>query len=213
MTDRTFNTPSAPFKPSGQRTGDTSVELAIPNLSRTASATEIQRSRDRKDWTTIATVTGKALSYGDNPGGGTFYYRAQPARQPRLRVVRAVRGRRDDLRPGGTDAPRRRAARCCSSRRAGSRSRGTTTPSTAPRRRRRGQYSTDGTAWKTVTAATAERERAELPLNSTVYWRVRAKGVHADFGPWSGNSSFHVRQPRGSPSTHPARPCATCRSA
>lgn len=40
MTDRTFNTPSAPFKPSGQRTGDTSVELTIPNLSRTA--------RDRK---------------------------------------------------------------------------------------------------------------------------------------------------------------------
>ena len=58
------------------------------------------------------------------------------------------------------------------------------------------QYSTDGASWKTVTATTARSASVpNFPLNSTVYWRVRTKGVHADFGPWSGNSSFHVRQP------------------
>ncbi|MCG4849175.1 hypothetical protein L0P44_10965, partial [Streptococcus gordonii] len=47
-----------------------------------------------------------------------------------------------------------------------------------------------------MTAATAQSASVpNFPLNSTVYWRVRTKGVHADFGPWSGNSSFHVRQP------------------
>lgn len=198
-TGTTYNTPSAPGKPTGSRTGDTSVTLTIPNPALTATATEIQRSRDGSSWTTIATTSGKATSYGDNPGGGTFYYRARNKRgslvsawsptseavvticapaAPTLasptsgQVVRiAEREVVFTWRHNPIDGSAQSAAQL--------------------------QYSTDAKTWQTVNVTTAQSVSVpnSFGLNSTVYWRVRTKGVHADYGPWSGNSSFYVRQP------------------
>lgn len=198
-TGTTYNTPSAPGKPTGHRTGDTSVTLSIPNTANTATATEIQRSKDRSSWTTIATTSGKATSYGDNPGGGTFYYRA---RNKRGSLVSAWSASSEAvvticapaaptlLAPASGQVVRVSEASIALSWKHNPIDGSAQTAAQL-------QYSTDAKNWTTVSVGAAQTATVgnSFPLNATVYWRVRTKGVHADYGPWSGNRSFYVRQP------------------
>lgn len=197
-TGYTYNTPAAPGTPSGARTGDTTVELSIPNGANTATATELQRSTDAQSWSTIATTSGKATSYTDNPGGGTFYYRARNTRaslasawsassdavvticapaapslaSPTSGAVIPTEQKSIEFKWGHNpiDGSRQTAAQL--------------------------QYSTDGKTWTTVDVQSAQSATVAnaFPLNSTVYWRVRTKGAHASYGPWSGNRVLYARQ-------------------
>lgn len=79
-TDYVYNTPCAPGTPSGQRVGESGVSLTIPNSSKTATGGEIQRSTDCKTWETIAKLNAMPTSFTDEPGAGTYYYRARNTR-------------------------------------------------------------------------------------------------------------------------------------
>lgn len=59
------------------------------------------------------------------------------------------------------------------------------------------EYSRDGgSAWETMGGIGGD-EVAMVPVapNGTMLWRVRTKGAHPDYGPWSAVSSFDVRTP------------------
>lgn len=198
-TGTTYNTPSAPSKPVGQRTGDTSVTLTIPNSALTATATEVQRSADKTTWTTIATTTGKATSYGDNPGGGTFYYRARNTRGSLASAwsdsSEAVVTICAPAAPTLLSPTSGQVLKVSDSQIAFTWQHNPIDGSAQTAAQL--QYSTDASTWTTVQL---EGEQAaavanSFALNATVYWRVRTKGVHADYGPWSGNRAFYVRQP------------------
>ncbi len=195
----TYNTPSAPGKPSGHRTGDTSVELSIPNEARTATATEVQRSKDKATWQTIATTSGKATSYGDNPGGGTFYYRARNTRGSLVSawsdaseavVTICAPAAPTLLGPASGQVLKVSDASISFSWRHNPIDGSAQSAAQL-------QYSTDAKTWTTVQLADAQTVVVanSFALNATVYWRVRTKGVHSDYGPWSGNRAFYVRQP------------------
>ncbi len=195
----TYNTPSAPGKPIGQRTGDTSVELSIANDAKTATATEIQRSKDKSTWQTIATTTGKATSYGDNPGGGTFYYRARNTRgslasawsaASEAVVTICAPAAPTLLAPTSGQVLRVSDQQIAFSWQHNPIDGSAQTAAQL-------QYSTDASTWTTVQLGSEQAASVanSFSLNATVYWRVRTKGVHEDYGPWSGNRAFYVRQP------------------
>lgn len=194
----TYNTPSAPGTPTGARTGDTSVTLAVPNTARTATATEIQRSTDAKAWTTIATTSGMATSYADSPGGGTFYYRARNTRGSLASAWSAASSAVVTicapaaptlLSPASGQVILSQAGSIGLSWRHNPIDGSSQTAAEV-------RYSTDGSTWTTKSMTTAQATVIEnsFALNSTVSWQVRTKGVHADFGPWSGVRTFHIRQ-------------------
>lgn len=64
----------------------------------------------------------------------------------------------------------------------------------------------DGSSWTTLTATTAETltVAAETWSPGTVLWKVRTKGAHAAFGPWSATASFTVADPPAVTITSPA---------
>ena len=194
----TYNTPCAPGTPKGSRTGETSVTIAFTNAANTATATEVQRSTDTKTWTTVGTTSGMATGYSDNPGGGTFYYR-----------VRNTRGGLASAWSAASDAVVTICAPAAPT--LTSPTSGEVVPTSqaaitfkwthnaidgSAQTAAQLQWSTDGSTWVTLTATTAQTLAVanSFAVNSTVYWRVRTKGVHADWGPWSGNRTFHVRQ-------------------
>lgn len=198
-TGTTYNTPATPGKPTGSRTGDTSVNLAIPNSAVTATATEIQRSNDCATWATIATTSGKATAFSDNPGGGTFYYRARntrgslasawsPASDAVITICAPAAPTLVSPASGSVVPMTQRTVEFAWRHNALDGSAQTAAQL---------QYSTDGGAsWTTkdAGASNALTVNNAFALNSTVTFRARTKGVHADWSPWSGNRAFRVYQ-------------------
>jgi hypothetical protein len=199
-TGTTYNTPAAPGTPYVVRTGDTSVSATMSNVSKTTTALEVQRSTDGKTWSTISTISGaRVTAFTDTPGGGTFYYRA---RNTRGSLVSAWSGTSSAV--VTICAP---AAPTLLSPLNGSVQLSTAqviqlrwmhnpidgSSQTAAQVR----WSTDGTTWKTMDVTTAQRLNVDnsFAVNSTVSWQVRTKGVHADYGPWSGTATFKVCRP------------------
>ena len=77
----TYNTPSAPTGITVSRLAERTVSLAITNTARTATALELQRSSDQSAWEDVAVISGSPVTATeDEPGGGTFYYRARNTR-------------------------------------------------------------------------------------------------------------------------------------
>lgn len=54
-------------------------------------------------------------------------------------------------------------------------------------------WSLDGEVYQTLTAGKDQTCALPISGNSIVYWKVRTKGLHADYGAWSAVSSFLVR--------------------
>lgn len=75
-----YNTPSAPGKPNIGRTGANTMLATFENNARTATSLQVQRSTDKNTWTDVSTIAGTATSFTDSPGGGTFYYRIRNVR-------------------------------------------------------------------------------------------------------------------------------------
>lgn len=195
----TYNTPCAPGTPTGARSGDTTVVLSIPNDANTATATEIQRSTDLTTWATVATTSGKATSYTDNPGGGTFYYRARNVRgnlasawsSPSSAVVTICAPAAPTLTTpvSGSVVPMSQRAVTFEWRH--------NTIDGSLQTAAELQYSVDeGATWATVKATSQQSATIAntFGMNERVLFRARTKGVHVDWSPWSGNMPFNVYQ-------------------
>lgn len=196
----TYNTPAAPTNVVAARSGENTVELSIANASKTATALEVQRSTDAVAWETVATVTGAAVtSATDSPGGGTFYYRARNTRSDLA----------SDWSPASNAvvticAPNAPTLSAPASGMVASMEQETLTLEWAhnpidgsAQTAAELSYSTDGgSTWVTVTAADEQLKEVDngFAVNSTVTWKVRTKGAHADFGPWSDTRVFYVYQ-------------------
>lgn len=193
-----YNTPSAPGFKSIERTADTDIKATLTNAARTATALEIQRSADKSEWEAVGSMPATTTSFEDSPGGGTFYYRARNTRgslasawayseavvticapaAPTLKqpassaVVSKAQGEvRFEWAHNPIDGSSQTAAELA--------------------------YSTDGgKSWVTLALTTAQSKDVDngFAVNSTVTWRVRTKGAHSDFSPWSSNRVFYVRQ-------------------
>ena len=197
----TYNTPSAPTKVTAARLAETTVSLVIENAANTATALEIQRSTDAATWETVATVEGSpATETTDEPGGGTFYYRARNTRGDLVSEWSAASNAVVTI-----CAPAAPSLLAPTSGKVVSKVEDSVlftwahnpidgSAQTAAKLR----YSTDkGATWVEVAidgnAASYALENA-FAVNSEVTWSVCTKGAHADYGPWSDNRVFYVYQ-------------------
>lgn len=209
-TAATYNTPAAPSSVSAAVKSGTEVTVTVANPANTATSLELQKSADGSAWEDVATVAGSPVESLDaDLGGGEFWLRA--------------RNLRGSLASSWTVSAEKTVTECppaaptLASPPAGavvSKADETIAFSwlhnpvdgsvqTAAKLR----YSTDGGAtWEEVQvdggAATCSLDNG-FATNSEVTWGACTKGAHEDFGPWSGNRVFHVRQ---APSVSFARP-------
>lgn len=199
--DTVYNTPAAPTKVTAARLAETTVAIAVENAANTATALELQRSSDGESWATVATVSGSpATSATDEPGGGTFYYRARNTRGELASawsassdaVVTICAPAAPELRAPASGSVQLLSAEAISFEWAHSPIDGSAQTAAEL------AHSTDGgSTWTTLEVDGAAQSLAvanAFGLNSTVSWRVRTKGAHADFGPWSAVRQLYVRQ-------------------
>lgn len=195
----TYNTPAAPSRITVARKAETTIKATIVNPAKTASAMEVQRSTNGTSWTTIKTISGTVETFEDTPGGGTFYYRCRNTRgslasawkQADAAVVTITPPSAPTLLSPGSSTVVDVSMDSLTVRWSHNPIDGSAQTSAEV------QFSTDGQSWDTHTvsgsAQTLTRDN-DFPLNSLVRWRVRTKGAHADFSPWSATGTFHVYQ-------------------
>ncbi|MEG0791005.1 MAG: fibronectin type III domain-containing protein [Gordonibacter sp.] len=195
----TYNTPAAPDKIAVSRSGETTVRIDMVNTARTATGLELQRSKDRTNWATVKTLSGLVTTTTDDPGGGTFYYRARNTRGSLASgyvVSGAVTTICAPAKPtlvapvAGVAVPKSNERIAITWQHVPIDGSAQTAAEVA--------YSTNGgSAWTTVavpgSAALLELANS-FSVNTTVTWKVRTKGVHADFSPWSDTRVFYVYQ-------------------
>lgn len=199
-TEYVYNTPAAPTSVAASRSGETSVDIAITNPAVTATALELQRSTDGSTWSTLATIDGKVTSTSDNPGGGTFYYRARNTRADLLSdwsqasnaVVTICAPNAPTLVSPASSEVMKKSDSNVTFKWLHNPIDGSAQTSAQLR------YSTDsGASYTTVDISGNEQQYAidnSFDVNSTVIWSVRTKGAHSDYGPWSANRAFSVYQ-------------------
>ena len=78
-TAETYNTPTAPSV-STERVGGTQVRVTIGSVSRTATAIEVQRQKQGGAWEAVGTYGTSQSGVTDEPGAGTWRYRARATR-------------------------------------------------------------------------------------------------------------------------------------
>lgn len=196
----TFNSPATPTKVTAARKTEAIVTVTMDNSALTATAAEVQRRTDSTEWATVRTITSnKVTSFDDTPGGGTFYYRVRNTRgslasawsEPSNKVITIIAPAAPTLQEPAS---------------------GVVVPKTqqtvrfawvhnpidgSPQTKAEVATSVDGgVAWATY-AATSDQAldvATTWDINATVTWRVRTKGAHADFSPWSSTRTFRVCQ-------------------
>lgn len=196
-----YNTPSAPTGVTASRLAETTVKLEIANAANTATALEVQRSTDASVWETVATIEGSPASETtDEPGGGTFYYRARNNRGDMFSdwspasnaVVTICAPAAPTLKTpaSGVVVPKSQEAVTF----AWAHNPIDGSAQTAAKLR----YSTDkGQTYTEVPIdgnATSYALENAFAVNAEVTWGVCTKGAHADYGPWSDNRVFFVYQ-------------------
>lgn len=200
--DTLYNTPCAPDFVSVSRKTDTTVTAVLSNDAITATSLEYQSRKQLEDgwgeWGASTSIDGTVATFDVDLGGGTFQLRARNARgdlasewstsdavvticppaAPTLLAPASsavVPTDQDTIAFSWShnpiDGSKQVAAEI--------------------------QLSFDkGAAWTTYSADASMTLAIPTPqkLNADVVWRVRTKGSHADFGPWSANGSFSIRQ-------------------
>lgn len=204
----TYNTPSAPTSITASRLAETKVSLAIVNAARTATALELQRSTNQSTWEDVASITGSPVTTTeDEPGGGTFWYRARNTRGSLVSawsaasnaVVTICAPNAPVLTAPASGVTLSMATLDLAFAWKHSPIDGSSQTSAELR-----YYASGGEAvaaedepWTTV-AVDGEAQSASIEnafeVNSTITWSVRTKGAHEDFGPWSSNRVFYLRQ-------------------
>lgn len=196
-----YNTPAAPKKVTASRLAETTVKIVVENAARTATSLELQRSSDGSAWETVATVSGSPVEETtDEPGGGTFYYRARNKRGSLASAWSEASGAVVTICPPAAPTLLAPASGVVVSKAeenvAFSWAHNPIDGSAQSAAQLR--YSTDGgSAWTTVQidgAASSQEVENAFAVNSEVTWGVRTRGADADYGPWSGNRVFHVFQ-------------------
>lgn len=193
----TYNTPAAPAGIAAARTGEAGVLLTVDNPANTATALELQRSNEGVLWETVNVVEGKVTELTDNPGGGTFYYRARNTRGELASAWSHSSNAVITITPPAAPtlvAPAS-GATVASSVEAVELSWLHNALDGSAQTSAEAEYSLDGgLLWETVSVGSQKSVRIETPpVNSTVVWRVRTKGAHPDFGEWSENRVFTVK--------------------
>lgn len=203
-------TPAAPTRPTVARSGATDVVLTARNQARAAQTFDVWgQSYDGAAWSTLAPLAGHTGIPA--PAYDATWTRTlaglDPARQWRLAVAAVV------------NEPAELSARSLTSlslQLLAPPNAPTPTPpgvvssATAPTFAWRHnpadgseqtaaefEYRPHGTTtWTTLTATTAQQVSLPAPLTpGNYYLRVRTKGAHADFSPWSSMLAFTVAQP------------------
>ena len=198
-TGTVYNTPCAPGKPKMARVSDTKVKGEFENLANTATGTEIQRSQDLKAWAAVRTTQGKAVGFEDDPGGGTFYYRARNVRESLVSewaysdgiVTICAPAAPTITSPSSSQViPKTQASITVAWRHNPIDGSAQTTA--------QWRYSTDGgKTWTTRDVSGAASSAAlanSFAVNTKLTVQARTKGAHADFGLWSAAVSTYVRQ-------------------
>lgn len=197
----TYNTPAAPMKVTASRLAETTVALAIENASNTATGIEIQRSADKETVLDTLSFDGSPVTDAvDEPGGGTFYYRARNTRGDLVSewcpwsepVVTICAPNAPTLKAPASGKVVSKAQETVIFEHAHNPIDGS--GQTAAQYR----FSTDDGATYDYYDIEGADERLAMEnsfaVNSVVTWGVRTKGAHADWGPWSDNRVFFVYQ-------------------
>lgn len=195
----TYNTPAAPGKPTVARTSDTGIQGTFTNGANTATALEVQRSTDRSTWVSVGTVEGRATSFADNPGGGTFYYRIRNTRGSMASAWVMSDAVVTICAPAAPTVTAPASSVVVPKTQATVAVRWNHNPiDGSAQTSAQVRWSTDGgSTWQTATVpgATASHSLSNsFAVNSTVAVQVRTKGAHADYGPWSASRMFFVYQ-------------------
>lgn len=197
-TTLTYNTPAVPGKPSVSRQPDNSVAISFTNTGTTQKLTSLQRSTNGSSWSDIKSVSGTSVTtMTDVPGGGTFYYRVRNERDSLLSAWSSSSDAVVTLIPPAAPTllgppdnvfflvgeqpvlswkhnPQDGSAQISAEVR----------------------YSTDGgSTWAVVSvpgSVGSHTLAALIAINSSVYWQVRTKGSHNDFGAWSASNYYRV---------------------
>lgn len=197
----TYNTPAAPTSVTASRLAETTVSVAIANAARTATALELQRSTDGSSWETVATVEGSPVTETtDEPGGGTFCYRARNTRDSLVSAWSAASNAVVTICAPNAPALLTPASGSVASKAleqitfAWAHNPIDGSAQTAAKLR----YSVDkGATWVEVVidgdVASYALDNA-FDVNAEVTWGVCTKGAHDDYGPWSDNRVFYVYQ-------------------
>lgn len=199
------NTPCAPKGITASRLAETTVSIAIENDAVTAQGLTLQRSTDGESWETVAELSGSPVtSATDEPGGGTFYYRARNTRDSDDGGVLRSEWSAASNAVVTICAPNAPTLKSPASGVVIPKSQANVTFQWAHNpidgsKQTAAQLacSTDGgSTWTTVSVTTAQSKTLanSFAVNSTVTWRVRTKGAHADWGPWSSNRVLYVYQ-------------------
>ena len=198
-----YNTPCAPAFASVARKDATTVTATLSNGANTATALEYQFRKMGDsgwgDWGATASVPGKVASFDVDLGGGTFQLRARNTRgqlasdwalsEPVVTICAPAAPTL--VSPASSAVVAKTSLKVVFEWLHNALDGSAQTKAEL-------RYSTDGgSTWVTV-AVEGEGKSAEVDnsfaLNSTVTWCVRTKGAHADFGPWSGNRVFSIKQ-------------------
>ena len=204
----TYNTPAAPTGITASRLAERIVSLAIANTARTATALELQRSSDQVVWEDLPAITGSPVTATeDEPGGGTFYYRARNTRGSLVSdwspvsnaVVTICAPNAPTLvaPASGVTVSMATTELLFSWKHSPVDGSAQTQAELRYRTQAGEEAAADEEVW-TVISIEGNAQSASLPndfaINSTITWGVRTKGTHADFGPWSPNRVFYLRQ-------------------
>lgn len=200
--DALYNTPCAPVFTSVARKTDTTVTAVLANGAITAASLEYQSRKQLEggwgEWGSTSTIDGTVTTFDVDLGGGTFQLRARnvrgdlasewstsdavvticPPAAPTLLTPTSSAVVPTDQETisfawshNPIDGSKQTAAEV--------------------------QISFDkGASWTTHSATTNQTLEMPTPqrLNAEALWRVRTKGSHEDFGQWSANRSFSIRQ-------------------
>lgn len=204
----TYNTPSAPTSITASRLAEATVGLSISNEAKTATALELQRSTDQSTWESVATIEGSPVTAAqDEPGGGTFWYRARNTRDNLVSawspvsnaVVTICAPNAPTLVTPASGITVSMATLAITFSWSHSPVDGSAQTEAELRYHAMtdAAETADDIAWTTVSVSGSGQSidiDNAFEINSVVTWSVRTKGAHEDFGPWSSNRVFYLRQ-------------------
>jgi hypothetical protein len=199
----TYNSPAVPTELAASRSSEDTVSVAFRNVSLVATGVEYQRSGDNTaSWSSAVAISGVGIeSFTDEPGGGTWYYRARTTRdsltsgwsQPSNAVVTIIAPAAPKLNSPLSGSVVNKAL-------SPTRLEWTHNPiDGSAQTEAEIRLSTDnGLNWGQtiqINGSAAYYDHAtSWSVNAQVLWQVRTKGAHPEFGDWSSVSSFSVFQ-------------------
>lgn len=187
-----YTLPRSPSKPTFDRKGlpDGQIAVILGVSSQIADGAQIQRSTDKVNWTTAVTSNVASTVLVDSPPEGVFYYRARYLRGTSASAWSDVSDAVATMcRPSAPDLiePMSGALVEYTDEPIEFRWRHQSLDE-SDQTEAQLQYSTDGVDWIGVDVDSDMHVLLDNDFenNSTIYWRVRTKGIDPEFGPWSG---------------------------